>query len=585
MSWIYAVVGLEQGMAIPGGFERTHANPLFVVKLPSLYVAAGGIPETCQYEMDEVNPESGWVVVGLGIDVTEGRAKFMDGNDWRGVMLKGGPWSDSLNGHFAAIRWRGKRFELFTDELGQRELYFGKRDNHIVVSTRLDWVSQATGHAEIDFFSFGSKWLTFNQLGYGSSIVGVERLGPRGHLLVENGHSHKREATPWLPEFANGGIDQAVDTLMSLLRGAMNLKQEVSLGLSGGIDSRLLLACLLSIDRHRFMVHTFGKPLDPDVAISSRIAEKCHLNREYFDETLPDANATMTMLKEYATQACVVEPASSFLKLRYYPAIRQRGKVLIDGGFGEIARRQYLNRVVRFGRNALRARDSSALLPLLRVDRGDIFSQETTSAMLNGAREGLGMMLKGLPNIDEAGVENLVDLLAVRTRIPNYGAPEQSRLDGEVLNFMPLVQPAFLRAVFRANVRGRSNARFYRDLIYRHTPELAAIPLAKAGSAYPFGLPIPLALILTRIRARLGRRFENPDPDILLSHIKEFVLDTAHSMSAVGSPEYDARKVRNAVDSYYFKGNARQKSTIDWWLSFELWRSSLRSHGKEVSRD
>jgi hypothetical protein len=195
-------------------------------------------------------------------------------------------------------------------------------------------------------------------------------------------------------------------------------------------------------------------------------------------------------------------------------------------------------------------------------------------------------MLNGLPNIEATGVENSVDLLAVRTRIPNYGAPEQARLDGEVLNFMPLVQPAFLRAVFAASVRARSNARFYRDLIRRHAPELTSIPLAKAGSSYPFGLPMPLALVLTRIRARVGRRFVNPDPDVLLSHIKEFVLDTAHSISAGGWPGYDIRKVQDAVDSYYFKGDARQTNAIDWWLSFELWRGSLKSSvGKEVRED
>ncbi len=580
MSWIYAIVGSAQGTLAPLGFEQIHANPLLVVRRPWLYLAAGGIPDTCLYRTAETGDESGWAVVGLGIEVSDIGVRLMDVNNWAQVLSKDTPWNASLDGHFAAIRWKNRHVECFTDELGQRTLYFGKCKDGVCISTRVDWVARTTGHSEVDFSSLGSKWLTFNQLDYGSCVLGIGRLGPRGHAVFKNGSILKDEISPWLPDFSNGGIDDAITILSSLLRGAMDHHgRQVSLGLSGGIDSRLLLSQLMAVEGHRFGVHTFGNPNDPDVVVSSSIADKLGLDREYLDEPLPDASRSVAMLKAYAAQACFVEPASSFVKLRYYPTLRERGRLLIDGGFGEIARRQYLNRIVRFGRRALRSRNASKLFSLLRVDRGDMFAQDFMASLTCGAHHSLEQALSLLPSAKEIGVENCADLLAVRTRIPNYGAPEQARLDGDVVNFMPLVQPSFLRAVFAAKVRLRSNGEFYRDIIRSSSRMLATIPLVKSGSTYPFGLSTPSALLVTRIKSRFGKRFVDSAADQLLSHIQEFVLDTAHSQAVVGWPAYNGSKIRDATEAYYYHGDIRLRNSIDWWLAFELWRSSL-SGGK-----
>lgn len=576
MSWIYAIIGSGQAALAPLRVEQIHMTPLLVVRRPWLYLAAGGIPDTCLYKAPEVGNENGWAVVGLGIEVSDIGARLMDVKDWARVLSKDTPWNASLNGHFAAIRWKNRQVECFTDELGQRTLYFAKWKDSICVSTRVDWVARTTGHSEIDFSSLGSKWLTFNQLDYGSCVSGIGRLGPRGHAVFKNESILKNEAVPWLPDFGNGSIDGGIAILTSLLRGAMGHSgRQVSLGLSGGIDSRLVLAELLAVEGHRFGVHTFGSPDDPDVVVSASIANKLGLDREYLDEPLPDVNRSVEMLKAYATQACFVEPASSFVKLRYYPALRQRGRLLIDGGFGEIARRQYLNRVARFGRSALRSRNTSKLFSLVRVDRGDIFADDLKDVLLRGAHDGLEQALSLLPSRKVIGVENSADLLAVRTRIPNYGAPEQARLDGDIVNFMPLVQPSFLRAVFAARVRLRSNGKFYRDIIRNSSPMLATVPLVKSGTTYPFSLSTPSALLLTKIKSRLGNRFIDSAADQLLSHIQEFVVDTAHSRSVAEWPAYNSAKIRDATEAYYYKGDGRLRNTIDWWLAFELWRSSL----------
>ena len=153
-------------------------------------------------------------------------------------------------------------------------------------------------------------------------------------------------------------------------------------------------------------------------------------------------------MHSFVAQTLLVEPSTSYMKLRYISKLRKDVRMMIDGGFGEIARRQYLNRVVTFGRQALLTRDTTRLLQLMRSHRADIFSAEVSRLLENGAFNSLEKILDEMPAVEKIGVENFADLLAVRTRVPNTGASEQARIDTEILNFVPLVQPSFLRAVF-----------------------------------------------------------------------------------------------------------------------------------------
>jgi hypothetical protein len=323
-------------------------------------------------------------------------------------------------------------------------------------------------------------------------------------------------------------------------------------------------------------VYTFGDSRDPDVQISAALAKELHVERKLFDEPLPELPALMSMLHSFVPQSMLGEPASSILKLRYYPLVRGNGQLMIDGGFGEIARRQYLNRLAVFGWKALRSNDAVKILHLMRVPRGDFFSREIAETMRGGAEERLRAALTEMPPVETIGVGNYVDLLAVRTRVPNYGSPEQGRLDGQVMNFMPLVQPSFLRAIFAVDVRRRSRGYLYREIIRKRNPLLARYPLAKSGTTYPFSLPSSAAWLLTKVKSRFGSTFADPTPHLFLAHLREYVQDLVHSDSVKTWAGYDISKVTHVVEAYY-NGDARLRNQVDWWLTFEIWRRSLAS--------
>lgn len=571
MSWIFSICGARPSL------PDCHGTPDLTISTDNLYLAVGGNPDTyiCESSPDGAR---GWVVVGIGIDTSEHGSTILGRDGWRTLLADRSFDPAPLDGHFAVLRWDPGGVECFTDQLGLRILYVASYGPGVCISTRLDWIAQTTGLSQIDASALGSRWLLFNQLSYGSCVGGISRLGPSGHAVLRHGTTTRLTLyKPWHPRHGPETHRHAMKILDGLIEAALRYSRPPSLGLSGGMDSRLLLALLAQHARAPFSTHTFGVANDPDVQIAGRMGAELGTHHRVFDEPLPDVSSCIGAISSYAAQAVLTEPASSHLKLRYYGKLREAGLLLIDGGFGEIARRQYLNRIVRLGRRALRSRDAPQLLKLLRVDRANFFSKEFSQLLEEGARRGLEQTLDEMPDLDGTGVENYVDLLAIRTRVPNYGGPEQSRIDAEVMNFMPLVQPSFLRAALSLPATARANAGVYYNVIRHQCPALTRFPMVKSGTTFPFGLSSTTSWLVVRIKSNVGTPYVDQAPEQLFTLLREYIVDLSHSHEVTSNPQYDHRKLSRAVTGYY-SGDRRWRRSVDWWLTFELWKRSLSRH-------
>lgn len=559
--------------------SQFHDKPLHSVCQPGLYVAAGGIAETCHFHSGDIIGNRGWVVVGTGLERVNAHVRILTREDWEKKLTT--PLDDTtshlgtLDGHFTAVQWDSGTIGCACDQLGQRTLYFADSGDEVHFSTRLDWLAHATLKNEIDFSALGSKWLLFNQLSYDSCVKGIERLGPSGRAFFSNGVTAKKTSNAWLPVFSGGNIDDAIAVVKGVADCAFTQPRTVSLGLSGGMDSRFLLAILAREGDRDLRVHTFGEQHDPDVSVATAIARSVGAEQTIFNDSIPHRDTCLAMARSYVAQTQLIEPVASAIRLQYYGRLRALGRMMIDGGFGEIARRQYLNRLARFGRSALRKGNIDRLIPLMNVARGRVFVPEVQKMLENGTRRDLQATLEAMPPLADIGIGNFVDLLAVRTRVPNYGGPEQARLDCEVFNFMPFVQPSFLRAVFASAVRSRANARFYRGYIASQKKALTRFPLVKSGSTYRFGLPLLVTHAITTAKKKAGRYYRDGSTDAFLHTIREYVQDLSASTSVLECPFYDTDVIRKGVQSYY-AGVPGYTNVVHWWLTFEMWRSTLK---------
>lgn len=574
MSWVIGAISPNLSESQINSIASIHPKPLHAVRTSQLYLAAGGLTQTCLSQISvagENEASSGWIVLGLGIQRLTDRCKFLETKDWQDVLSEENPSVESLDGHFVIVKWFPGGIRCFTDQLGMRILYVSVTDHAAYISTRLDWITKCSGSCEIDFEAFSSHWLLVNQLSGGSMVKGVKRLGAGGRVLCTP-TSVKIEERNWQISSEDGEKEPFEAVLKSYL--APGHLPPISLGLSGGLDSRVLLSLLSRQSQQPFSLHAFGDAEDPDVIISRRIAQREHLDHRYLRDPIPSSDECIRQMNEYVQHTCAIEPASSFLKLRYHSQLHASNKIVIDGGLGELGRRQYFNRLRIFGRKALLNGDARSMAEHMTRDRCRIFNDEMTRKLHAGVEYQIEKLLKEMPGIEEIGVDHFLDLMVIRTRFPNWAAYEQSRMDGLVVSCMPFAQPSLIRQIFSTRFAEKRNGKLYRSIIRRNCPSISHYPLVKNGTVYPFHSSYYGSAVWTKVKSKLGLSFQDPTPSRFLHRMSQFVQDTLHSIPTRSCVYYDLQNVTKVVTNFY-KGKEELAGHVDWWLAFEIWRQSV----------
>ncbi len=555
MSWLFGYVGAVTP-ALRTKLQRLHEAPLFGSAGADHYVQAGGLSATCRGGLTH-NGTGQWIVTGLGLDPSQ--HCVLDDVAWQNVLSAAHPALDSVDGHFVAATVQGGAVGLYCDQLGTRTLHYASFAEGCAFSTRLDWLAKLPGGLDVDYEAFGSHWLAFNQLSTRSQVLGLSRLGPGGHLALRSG-TRKAYERVWTCSI--GESDREGTAFARALAGYCTPTGlgQVSLGLSGGLDSRILLA--LGARR----THVFG-PLDhPDVRIAQRIVSRMRIPQRHIHKAHWDADSALALLRARSRTTQVVSAASSVLDMNYYARLHEEGLGIIDGGFGEVARRQFMNRLLRLGRGW---DDPAQVLPHISVERAAVFSKDATATMMRGAQEEIARQRDLLPSGLDA--ENTVDLIGVRTRLPNFFGLEQNRLDGMGACYMPFAQPSVLRALFQVPLALRRNGKLFKQLIRSRCPSLARHPLVKDTTTFPFWLPTMGAILASRIKKKAGLAYLDPRPRQFLQTVKPFVLDLVHSDAVRTCAAYDVDQLHQIVLDYY-GGQEALAGAVDWWLAFEMWR-------------
>jgi hypothetical protein len=567
VSWCLGAIGLDAGSLDSDGSAATLS-----VRSGELALRAGGPGTTCRhgsFSPEQASPFEGWLVLGLGIDATGASATLLDDRAWSERLAPREPRLDRVDGHYLIVRWKAGSVELRTDPLGMRTAHITRTDGGILFSTRLDWIARACGGLPIDYSSFGAHWLAYNSFLSHALLEGVRRLGAGGIARCDRSRIEIEES-PWAPREGRE-LENPIEILDSLL--ALRAPDGITLGLSGGLDSRVLLAVLLG-GSHRFGLHLFGEPAQPDVAVAMRIAAGERLDILHLDEPVPRVDDLLPMLRDYVGSTAVVEPASAITKLRYYPRLAATGRIMIDGGMGEIARRQFGNRLLRRGRGAVMRRDAAGVAAELAQPRADIFEAGVDERMREGMIAEMREFLEGMPDPGEIGIENFIDLLAVRTRFPHVAGMEQGRVDGVLPNFMPYAQPSFIQSALQLPLVERRNGRLFRRIIAAEARSLTRYPLVKSQILYPYRFTTLPAWLWTHLRKMTGGVYHDQSITHFLELMREPALEMLHSEEVRSYGAYDMGKLGRIVEGYY-AGDISQRAALDWWLAFETWRRGV----------
>ncbi|MBK7378296.1 MAG: hypothetical protein IPJ03_04730 [Ignavibacteriales bacterium] len=563
MSWIFGYKGIvnDQELVPVVPFD----NVLFSFKSGNLFIAAGGNPDSCFYSTEEK-----WIACGFGIIELNDQKRMMTREDWSYYFTA--KFKPEIEGHFIVLRWGVNELHFYNDTFGLRTIYFLESASRIFFATDLNKLTPFMKSVEMDFGVFGSRWLLFNQMSNESFIKAVKKLPPYSEASI------KSTALNILRKNFNHNILVTTkENLYSSIRKYLNIKLPdqfcISLGLSGGLDSRMLLAFMLK-EKLNFKVHTFGYEDDQDAIVANRIGNSLNLDLKHIKYQPGYDDDFIKRLNNYCAEIKLAEPASSYIKLRVFEDDYFQNKILIDGALAEFARRQFMNRLLIRGRKFLFNKDYISISKLLTVHRASIFNAEIQKEMNSGILEDIENIFSELPDVSKVGAENFVDLMVLKYRIPNYFGPEQSRLDNIMLSFMPFAQFKLILTSLGIPAKHRRNGNLFYKAIDEYYPPLKKIPLVKNGITYSYGSSTIKSFLITSVKKRFIKTSSYNYKVGLFDFIEAYVRDLFADKQAQQCSIYDQAAVKKIISDYY-SGNKGRVDDLDWLYTFEMFRRKM----------
>src|ERR1035437_6232672 len=279
MSWIIGISG-KVDKAITDKVKSISPQPLYENEENGFLIRTGGNRKTCFYPNTN-NTIDHVIAVGVGIKQNNEELNFMNYRDWGAVITV--EQTRELNGHFILFKWNKNEIKIFTDKLGLRDLYCIKLPNNaLLFSTRADWLARIT-HTKLNFREFGSRWLLFNQISSNSIFLNIERITSGTDVKINRTNNNITiNKYNWLPvkvgnEFSNNEFSDLLEKL--IIFPSLN-SQKITLGLSGGMDSRVMLSYLIKNKKLKWDSYTFGNDNSPDSYIAKNIASNLGINHE-----------------------------------------------------------------------------------------------------------------------------------------------------------------------------------------------------------------------------------------------------------------------------------------------------------------
>ncbi|MGV1005760.1 MAG: asparagine synthase-related protein [Candidatus Nanopelagicales bacterium] len=426
------------------------------------------------------------------------------------ALLAGGVDLDRVSPPFGScVLQSGRGYRLLTDICGLKHIFVLRGAGWCAAATSALALAGLLPAPDLDYEATAGFALSGHYQGLWTPIQQVGKL-PAGHRLVlERGRSTvTRYASTIQDRPGRGDADAISDgtrTLPALLGGAFAAHPHgVLLELSGGLDSRGLVAAATPQQRRSLRTVTLGTPESPDWQVADVVSQLIGSHQQFVDiaglaQLEPAAAWQLTMTAAWRRDAATGAAGSAVLdwveerlgqgprfngingeygRGRFYPG--QRGGPVTPG------------RIERLARWRILAND--AVDPWL-------FTPEALAAARRNIIAGLHEEFAGYPN----------DWLAATDEYFLYG--RMQRWCGIELSYAstrrPVLAPYFARPYLEwarglrpAQKRG---SKVFCAVLAELDPEIAALALAGGGS--PVQLAAPGLGVRVRTYADAGRRF------------------------------------------------------------------------------
>jgi asparagine synthase (glutamine-hydrolysing) len=417
-----------------------------------------------------------------------------------------------ISGSFNVAWWDGnaRRLVLANDKLGNHLLFFGLREGRLVFASMLARVmAAAVLSSEVDVGGLADLLNYGHTLGERTLFKDVRILPPGSVLTYEGGQLRIQQYWFWDQieahgRYDRGRLDELEDVFNTAVRRSIRPDLTCSLALTGGLDSRCVLAAAVD-QRLPLVTHTGGQPDSTDVVLAQEVAARAGVRHSFgllSPHELGERLRPMVLHQGGILATLRSHPCGLFNSPPAFDA-------QVEGSAGEFARGTWLSA------KDLGAHDRATVTKILgarvstktaqRLDAERLWRPEFRSLGRHAAEEHLNAVLSGyrtqespLLLYDYFAMEHTRKILNKATLI----------VRAVMEDYFPYLDHQWLEAVLAIPVRERVTKRIQIDLIKRLCPSLVNIvreqdlvPLSASSQR------IGLTKQYRRFRRRLARKF------------------------------------------------------------------------------
>jgi len=441
-----------------------------------------------------------------------------------------------LNGSFCGVILMRNvpQVILITDRFGSRPLYYAFRDGDIIFSSHARGIlsypfpRKLNERTLVKFLLYGKVGI----LGDDTWFEGIKLLPPASILTFPSNGKYTIERYWDLEYFSELSKKDAIESICKAFKRAVNkmvnnTTGNVAVMLSGGLDSRSIVAALSTKNRRRITAVTFGVKGCDDISIAQKVTQRLgvsHIIIEYE----PDE------LSKYAEKVVYLTEGQDTVNVSYLPYVAEqmnrRGLSWYLQGFmfdlllgGSFLSKEFF--------------ESNDFIEVLEK-KCRLFEFQEIKELLNKR------LLHLIPSVRKEFIElakeskgdspaNKVDYFFIHTRVRRYTLMGSVILREFCEEILPTIDNEVIEVIRKIPPELRFNYRLYREFLLRLDSSLAKIPYQKTliPPIFPHWLWRLgyLPLILNRIiKGRLVKHTYFDFNEILRtsSHWKKLIRET-----------------------------------------------------------
>ena len=420
-------------------------------------------------------------------------------------IKKGDQCASELNGifHFAVYDRRSEQLKLFSDKFGLQPLYSSILPDGLVFGAEVKaLLADENIPKEPDYRSF-ADFFHYGQILGEKTLFREIKLLPPGSILTFDLRTNRVNLKKYFAFdqlFVEKGqydplisSEDVVSLLIKSIRARAIHKELLGISLSGGLDSRGILAGL-SQDAEGIYSYTLGLPGCADEKLAGRMAQVAMTNHEFIEldkSYLQDFEKMALDMTRLSDGMYHPHESTEMLALEYFK--RARFKILLRGHGGEIAKAA-LAYPVMVSQQVYSFSDSKEILNYIYnrtnlvirdIDPMKFFSPSFHELMsktpMSSLKESCGKASEILAPADVC----LYYYINEHIRRQVVASLDIFRTQVEIR--MPYVDEAYIKGLLKLPVDERNNGEIHFKLIERCMPEMIKIPNSNTGAPLDAG--------------------------------------------------------------------------------------------------